>query len=246
MGTSTVAWQHRAMRAPEDPYPDALARIINARIEGDQAAALAEMNQIRFLPPKRKAERWPAMSVIAGVYTRDRYQCRYCGERVILTAVMRLVSRLYSDLFPYHPNWKADLTHPAFVSRSATLDHVHPIADGGDPLDPANLVTACWGCNRRKGDLRLDELGWSPNRTVHPELAGSDGAVSATLGSSRSAAADRGRTRLDASGRHGEIARPAAAPCRQRLVMTQVDHARRRSATSGRSARFRRRWQRPY
>ncbi|HZN73546.1 MAG TPA: HNH endonuclease [Micromonosporaceae bacterium] len=149
------------MRAPEDPYPDALARIINARIEGDQAAALAEMNQIRFLPPKRKAERWPAMSVIAGVYTRDRYQCRYCGERVILTAVMRLVSRLYSDLFPYHPNWKADLTHPAFVSRSATLDHVHPIADGGDPLDPANLVTACWGCNRRKGDLRLDELGWS-------------------------------------------------------------------------------------
>jgi hypothetical protein len=101
------------MRALADPYPDALARIINARIEGDQATALAEMNQIRFLPPERKAERWPAMSVIAGVYARDRYQCRYCGERVILTAVMRLVSRLYPDLFPYHPNWKADSTHPA-------------------------------------------------------------------------------------------------------------------------------------
>jgi hypothetical protein len=24
-----------------------------------------------------------------------------------------------------------------------------------------NLVTACWNCNRRKGDLRLAELGWS-------------------------------------------------------------------------------------
>jgi len=160
------------MRAPQDPYPDALARIINARIERDQAAALAEMNQIRFLPPERKTERWPAMSVIAGVYARDRYQCRYCGERVILTAVMRLVSRLYPDQFPYHSNWKADSTHPAFVSRSATLDHVHPIADGGDPLDPANLVTACWGCNRRKGDLRLDELGWS---LVEPSIPGWQG-----------------------------------------------------------------------
>jgi hypothetical protein len=53
------------------------------------------------------------MSVIAGVYARDCYQCRYCGERVILTAVMRLLSRLYPGLFPYHPNWKADSTRLA-------------------------------------------------------------------------------------------------------------------------------------
>jgi hypothetical protein len=74
---------------------------------------------------------------------------------------MRLVSRLYPDLFPYHPNWKADSTHPAFASRSATLDHVQPIAGGGDPVGLDNLVTACWSCNRRKGDLHLAELGWS-------------------------------------------------------------------------------------
>lgn len=74
---------------------------------------------------------------------------------------MRLVSRLYPQQFPYHPNWKAGSTHPAFVSRSATLDHIEPIGLGGDPMDPDNLVTACWGCNRRKGDLRLEEIGWS-------------------------------------------------------------------------------------
>jgi hypothetical protein len=48
------------------------------------------MTRLRFLPLERKTERWPAMSVIARVYARDRYQCRYCGERVIRTAVMRL------------------------------------------------------------------------------------------------------------------------------------------------------------
>jgi hypothetical protein len=68
---------------------------------------------------------------------------------------------LYPSQFPYHPNWKADSTHPAFVSRSATLDHVKPIAGGGDPMAPDNLVTACWNCNRRKGDLDLEENGWS-------------------------------------------------------------------------------------
>ena len=149
------------MRAPDDPYPESLARIIRARIQGDEEAALAAVGEISFVPPYRRKERWPAMTVIAKIYARDHYQCRYCGERVVLIAVMRLVSRLYPRQFPYHPNWKADSTHPAFVSRSATLDHVKPIAGGGDPVAPDNLVTACWNCNRRKGDLDLEEIGWS-------------------------------------------------------------------------------------
>jgi hypothetical protein len=37
---------------------------------------------------------------------------------------MRLLVRLYTRQFPYHPNWKADATHPAFVSRFAILDHI--------------------------------------------------------------------------------------------------------------------------
>jgi hypothetical protein len=74
--------------APSDPYPDSPARIINARIQGDDEAAFAAVNEIRFKPPDLKKEQWPAMSVIAKVYARDYYQCRYCGERLILTAVM--------------------------------------------------------------------------------------------------------------------------------------------------------------
>jgi 5-methylcytosine-specific restriction endonuclease McrA len=149
------------MRAPDDPYPAVLRHVIAARLRGDDEEAARAIAEIRFEPAPRRTEKWPTRTVIAQVYRRDFYHCRYCGEKVILTPVMRLVSRLYPGEFPYHPNWKSDATHPAFVSRSATLDHVVPIADGGDPLDPANLVTACWGCNRRKGDLRLEEIGWA-------------------------------------------------------------------------------------
>jgi len=149
------------MRAPDDPYPESLNRIIRCRIAGDEVSALAALTEIRFEVAARKKERWPSRTVIAKIYARDHYQCRYCRERLILTPIMRLVSRLYPEQFPYHPNWKADCTHPAFITRSATLDHVVPLAAGGDPVDPDNLVTACWGCNRRKGDLRLEEIGWS-------------------------------------------------------------------------------------
>ncbi len=33
----------------------------------------------------------------------------------------------------------------------ATLEHIQPLCDGGDPTDPHNLALACKGCNNRKG-----------------------------------------------------------------------------------------------
>jgi hypothetical protein len=38
------------MRAPDDPYPDVLHRIITARIMGDEAAASRALTEIRFEP----------------------------------------------------------------------------------------------------------------------------------------------------------------------------------------------------
>jgi 5-methylcytosine-specific restriction endonuclease McrA len=44
-----------------------------------------------------------------------------------------------------------DLTLPATDPMSATVDHVLPLAAGGDPLDPHNLRPAHRVCNGRKG-----------------------------------------------------------------------------------------------
>jgi DNA-directed RNA polymerase subunit RPC12/RpoP len=99
------------MRAPDDPYPDTLHEIIKACIAGDEVAASKALAGIRFEPRLRRPERLPSRTVIARIYARDNYHCRYCGERVILTPVMRLVARLYPEQFPYHLNWKADSTH---------------------------------------------------------------------------------------------------------------------------------------
>jgi hypothetical protein len=65
------------MRAPDDTYPESLARIIQARIQGDEGAALTAVREISFVPRDRKKERWPGRTVIAKIYARDHYQCRY-------------------------------------------------------------------------------------------------------------------------------------------------------------------------
>jgi 5-methylcytosine-specific restriction endonuclease McrA len=155
-----------------DPYPEVLGEALRLVAAGDIDGARAAVRRIRFEPAPRRPERWPTTSVVARIYARDRYQCRYCGERTILPPVMRLLSRVFPDEFPMHTNWKADVTHPAFVARSTTLDHVAPIAGGGDPVAETNLVTACWGCNRRKGGLTLTELGWRPRDPADPEWRG--------------------------------------------------------------------------
>jgi hypothetical protein len=77
---------------------------------------------------------------------------------VIPNSVLELLSAI--EVFPYHPNWKAGQTHPAFASRAAMVDHVVPGSTGGAWLDEANLVTACNPCNSIKADFSLEQLGW--------------------------------------------------------------------------------------
>jgi len=160
------------MRASDDPYPDVLERVILAPLSNDEAQAGRVLDEIPFEPAMTTKEKWPATSVIARVYARDSYQCGYCGEKVVLLQLMRLISRLFPTKFPYQQNWKADSTHPAFISRGATLDHLVPIAGGGDPVSEANLVTSCWGCNRRKGDSLLEEIGWELVSPTDPSWQG--------------------------------------------------------------------------
>ncbi|MDP8908131.1 MAG: HNH endonuclease [Chloroflexota bacterium] len=94
------------------------------------------------------------------VFRRDRWTCRYCGGRTIAPPVLRALSSLYPDEFPYHPNWKAGQVHPGYLLLSTTLDHVNPGSRGGSWGELHNLVAACWPCNSGKGDFRLDEIGW--------------------------------------------------------------------------------------
>lgn len=146
-------------RPQTDDYADELQGVLAALISEGRVAAAEKLAPIAYPRREMMARSEPSESLIAATYKRDRFHCRYCGCRVIPTQVMRLVSEIFPDDFPYHPNWKGGQTHPAIPSRSATLDHVLPWTQGGTN-DPENLVCACWICNRVKGDVTLQQLGW--------------------------------------------------------------------------------------
>ena len=71
-------------------------------------------------------------------------------------------SRDYTRNRPYqNPKWirlraevvKAGRCHWCGATDKRLLaDHVIPISQGGEPYDPANVVAACYSCNRRRVD----------------------------------------------------------------------------------------------
>jgi 5-methylcytosine-specific restriction endonuclease McrA len=139
----------------------AVQKLVDATMAADADAkrrALAAVeHRVRELPRRASV---PLATTFA-VFRRDSWTCRYCGGKTIPIFVLRVLSSLYPDTFPHHPNWKAGQVHPAYLLISTSLDHRDPGARGGGWTDPDNLVTACWPCNTGKADFTIEELGWT-------------------------------------------------------------------------------------
>ena len=93
------------------------------------------------------------------VFVRDGFIDRYSGERLVYLPVLRVISAILPEGFPYHPNWKTDVTHPAYWDLSATVDHLVPVSRGGAD-DESNWVTTSMARNSAKGNWLLEDLGW--------------------------------------------------------------------------------------
>ena len=65
------------------------------------------------------------------ILTQDHWLCWYCGHE-IATGFLKM-----------------------FIGRKAVVDHKIPVAWSGTD-DEANLVAACYWCNRRKGALSVE------------------------------------------------------------------------------------------
>ena len=54
-------------------------------------------------------------------------------------------------------NKRLKFPHPL----SPTIDHIIPVAKGGDPADIGNLQLAHWTCNRQKSDKLAEKVSFS-------------------------------------------------------------------------------------
>ncbi|HEU0229344.1 MAG TPA: hypothetical protein VFR20_02120 [Burkholderiaceae bacterium] len=109
--------------------------------------------------PKANVGRSYGPEFMTKVFLRDGFIDRYKGTNLIFPPVLRLLSHYLPDDFPYHRNWKVDATHPAYWELLPTIDHVVPVARGGQDAEP-NCVSCSMLTNSIKSAWTLDELGW--------------------------------------------------------------------------------------
>lgn len=137
-----------------------VAAVVADLLNGAAAGATARLNDsYQFRPVKRVSRSYTPRQMLA-VFRRDGFIDRHSGERLVLPAALRVVSKLLPVAFPFHKNWKVDQTHPAYWDLAATVDHVVPIADGGDNSSD-NLVTTSQRMNSAKNRWTLEQLGWT-------------------------------------------------------------------------------------
>ena len=93
------------------------------------------------------------------IFLRDGFIDRYSGERLVFPPVLRIMSSLMPEEFPFHRNWKTSDCHLAYWHLMPTIDHIIPISRGG-PDEESNWVCTSQLRNSAKSSWLLEELGW--------------------------------------------------------------------------------------
>ena len=89
----------------------------------------------------------------------DGFIDRYTGKKLLNPGILKILSHYFPDEFPYHSHWKMTQTHVAYWELIPTLDHIYPIAKGGQD-DENNWVTTSMKNNSIKSNYTIDEIHW--------------------------------------------------------------------------------------
>ena len=126
---------------------------------GPDAAARLLREEYPFCPDKPSSRKYGPQESTK-IFIRDGFLDRYSGSRLVFPPVLRLLSLILPEDFPYHLHWKTEVTHPAYYELSATVDHLVPVSKGGSN-EELNLVTTSMARNSAKGNWTLADLGWT-------------------------------------------------------------------------------------
>ena len=97
-------------------------------------------------------------------FVRDGFIDRYTGNKLLNPGILKIISRYFPNEFPYHSHWKMTETHIAYWELIPTIDHIYPIAKGGEDNE-SNWVTTSMKNNSIKSNYIIDDIHWN----LHPK-----------------------------------------------------------------------------
>lgn len=92
-------------------------------------------------------------------FKKDGFIDRYTGAKLVNPGILKAISFYLPDSFPYHKNWKMTECHVGYWELTPTIDHVYPIALGGED-NPDNWVTTSMLNNSVKSNWTIEQLRW--------------------------------------------------------------------------------------
>lgn len=92
-------------------------------------------------------------------FKKDGFIDRYSGQKLLNPGMLKSLSYYLPDAFPYHPHWKMDLCHRAYWELVPTIDHIIPVALGGEDNEE-NWATTSMLHNSVKSNWSLEQLQW--------------------------------------------------------------------------------------
>lgn len=93
------------------------------------------------------------------LFIKDGFIDRYTGEKLVNPGMLKVISAIFPQEFPYQPHWKVTETHPAYWEFVPTIDHIIPIANGGIDAEE-NWATTSMLNNSIKSNWTLEQLKW--------------------------------------------------------------------------------------
>ena len=136
-----------------------ISSIVSLLLDDNEASAKAIINQEYPHTQVEIDKRTYTMAQKMNQFLRDGFIDRYSGQKLLNPGILKIISHYFPDDFPYHPHWKMTETHIAYWELTPTIDHIHPIAKGGED-DESNWVTTSMKNNSIKSNYTLDELQW--------------------------------------------------------------------------------------
>ena len=138
--------------------------ITSLLLEGNEIAAKAVIHKEYPHIQVEIEKRAYTMAQKMNQFISDGFIDRYSGQKLLNPGILKILSHYFPEEFPYHPHWKMTHTHIAYWELTPTLDHIYPIAKGGQD-DEKNWVTTSMKNNSIKNNYTIDELQW----TLYPK-----------------------------------------------------------------------------
>lgn len=94
------------------------------------------------------------------VFLRDGFIDRYSGNKLLFPGLLKILTNEFPNIFKYHRNWKMSDTHMIYWELFPTIDHLIPIARGGQDIE-SNWITTSMIRNSAKSNWTIEEIGWT-------------------------------------------------------------------------------------